>query len=115
MSNPEQMSISFRQQDTDYHIKLVQGNKSEYSVEINGVIYAVLGDKEKLKTACEILNSIPLYNISNSEDLKGRLSTRSDLSFSVEDIGNFGIKILSTKTSESAVSDINDSPYAKIS
>lgn len=108
MSSPEQMNISFRQQSIDYHINLVQGKKSDHLVEINGITYAVLGDKDKLKTACEILNSVLLFNISNSEDLKKILSTRSDISFPIENIENLGIRILSTKANESALSDIND-------
>ena len=91
MSGPEQLHINFLQLNVDYDIDLVKGGKSDYSVKINGTTYAVLGDKEKLKTACEILNSVPLNLISNSEDLKGRLAFREDISFPAQKVGNVGV------------------------
>ena len=69
MSSPEQMNISFRQQGIDYHINLVQGKRSDQTVEINGITYAVLGDEEKLETACKILASfVSLDSITNEKD-----------------------------------------------
>jgi len=76
----------------------LKGENPDYSVKINGTTYAVLGDKEKLKTACEILNSVPLNLISNSEDLKGRLAFREDISFPAQKVDNLGINILNTKS-----------------
>lgn len=75
MSSPEQMHISFQHLGADYDINLVKGAKSDHSVKINGFSYAVLGDQERLSTACEILQSVSLESISNAEDLKRRLST----------------------------------------
>jgi hypothetical protein len=74
MSSPDQLNIKFTRSNVEYDINLVKDKKSEYSVKINGISYAVLGDKQKLKTACEILNSVSLNSITNSEDLKGRLT-----------------------------------------
>jgi len=96
VSSPDQMNINFRQSNIDYYISLIKGYKSENSFKINGIIYAVLGGKEKLKTACDILNSISLDNIANSQDLTGRLSTRSDLLFQTENISMVGVNILET-------------------
>lgn len=96
MSGPEQLHISFRQLNVDYEIDLVKGGKSDYSVEINGVQYAVLGDQEKLTKACEILNSVSLDSISNSDDLKGRLTFREDISFPTQKAGDVGINTLNT-------------------
>ncbi len=45
MSGPQELHISFRHLDTGYDINLIQGEKSDHSVEINGVSYAVLGEK----------------------------------------------------------------------
>ncbi len=84
MSGPQELHVHFRHQSTNYDLHLVKGDKSDHSVEINGVTYSVLGDEEKLKKACEILNSVSLDSISNSQDLQGRLSLREDLSFSTE-------------------------------
>jgi hypothetical protein len=81
MSGPQELHISFRHLDTDYDINLLKGGKSDHSVEINGVSYAVLGEKDKQDTAFKILKSVSLDSISNIEDLKGRLSVREDISF----------------------------------
>ncbi|MCH9626370.1 MAG: hypothetical protein S4CHLAM123_15670 [Chlamydiales bacterium] len=96
MSGPQELHISFHQQDTDYDLTLVKGGKSDHSVKINGVTYAVLGNKEKLATACEILNSVSLNSISNSDDLKGRLAFREDISFPSQKAGDVGINTLNT-------------------
>lgn len=98
MSSPQEMNISFKHLGTDYNIQLVKGEKSDHTVEINGVKYAVLGEKEKLDTACTILNSVSLESISNEEDLKGRLSLREDISFPhTEKTDQIGLEILKTK------------------
>jgi CubicO group peptidase (beta-lactamase class C family) len=81
MSSPQEMHVNFRHLGTDYNINLVKGEKSDHSVEINGVTYAVLGDKEKLDTVCKILESVSLVSVSSAEDLKGRLSLLEDISF----------------------------------
>ena len=96
MSGPQELHISFRHLDTDYDISLIKGEKSDHSVEINGVSYAVLGEKEKLDTACKILNSVLLDSISNVEDLKGRLSVLKDISFPTQKTDDIGIKTLKT-------------------
>lgn len=107
MSSSQELHISFRHLDTDYDINLMKGEKSDYSVEINGVSYAVLGEKGKLETACKILNSVSLDSISDAEDLKEKLSVCKDISFPqaklTHDIGiqtlNITTAIPSTKIS----------------
>lgn len=84
MPEPDEFRVKFQHQGSDYDLRLVKGEKSDYSVTINGVRYAVLGDKDKLKTACEILESISLNSVLSSEDLKQKLSVRKDLSFPVQ-------------------------------
>ncbi len=85
MSSSINMSSSFHVDFSylgkDYNLDLVAGNKSEHSIEINGISYTILGEKEKLSTACELLKSISLDSIQNSEDLKGRLASLKELSF----------------------------------
>lgn len=46
MSGPQEMHIRFQHLGTDYNIDLVKGEKSDHSVKINGISYAVLGDKK---------------------------------------------------------------------
>lgn len=96
MSGPQEMHMSFRHLGIDYDINLVKGEKSDHSVEINGISYAVLGEKEKLDTACKILKSVSLDSISNVEDLKGRLSVLKDISFPTQKTDDIGIKTLKT-------------------
>lgn len=98
MSIPEQMNISFHREGTDYHINLVQGKQSDHTLEINGITYAVLGDKEKLETACKILASVSLDAITSEKDLQGRLSFREDISFpQAQKTDEIGIGVLKTK------------------
>lgn len=82
MSSPNEFHINFGYKKTTYDLHLVKGEKSDHSVEINGTTYTVLGAKEKLQTACEILNSIPLDAITSSSDLQGRLSSLKGVSSS---------------------------------
>lgn len=96
MSGPQEFHFSFRQLDTDYDLTLVKGEKSDHCVEINGVVYAVLGNDEKLKAACEILNSVSLNSISSLDDLKGRLAFRGDISFPTIKAAEIGISTLNT-------------------
>jgi hypothetical protein len=96
MSGPEQIHISFRHLGADYDIKLVKDAKSDHSVQINSSNYAVLGEKEKLDTACEILNTISLDSITNVEELKGRLSVLKDISFPTQKTDDIGIITLKT-------------------
>lgn len=96
MSSPQELHISFRHLDTDYDINLIKGEKSDHSVEINGISYAVLGNKEKLDTACKILKSVLLDSISTVEDLKGSLSVLKDISFPTQTTNDIGIKTLKT-------------------
>ena len=102
MSVPERLQIGFSQFGTDYNLDLVKGEKSDFSVKINGVYYAVLGDKdkEKLKTACDILNSVSLDSISSSEDLKNKLSAQKDVSFPSQKVGGVAHKTLKTSSVE---------------
>ena len=94
----QDFNIKFIHQDTVYNLNLVKGEKSNHSVEINGVSYAVLGEKDKLDTACEILKSLSLDSISSSEDLKGRLSLRGDISFpQAQKTDEIGVQTLGTK------------------
>lgn len=81
MSSPNELHINFGYKGITYNLHLVKGEKSDHSVEINGTTYAVLGSKEKLQTACEILNSILLDSITSSQDLQGRLSSLKGISF----------------------------------
>jgi hypothetical protein len=81
MSIPQEMHISFQHLGADYNIDLMQDEKSDHSVKINGISYAVLGDQEKLKTVCEILASMPLDSITSEQDLIERLSLCKDVSF----------------------------------
>lgn len=95
MSGPQEMHIRFQHLGTDYNIDLVKGKSSAHSVEINGVAYAVLGDKEKLETACKILSSVSLDAITSEKDLQGRLSLRGDISFpQAQKIDSIGTVIL---------------------
>lgn len=104
--NSQDFHISFMCQGTAYNLDLVECEKSEHSVEINGVNYEILGDKEKLDTACEILKSVSLDSISNSEDLKGRLSLRGDVSFPSEQrTDSVGKKTLNTHVSVPVLSE----------
>lgn len=98
MSSPQELHVSFRHGGTDYNINLIKCEKADYSVKINGVTYAVLGDNEKLDSACKILESASLESISNSEDLQGRLSLLEDISFPpTQKTDGIGIKTLGTK------------------
>lgn len=98
MSSPEELHVSFRHQGTDYNVDLIKGGKSDHSVEVNGVTYAVLGEREKLDTACKILNSATLDSISSSKDLIDRLSLLEDISFPQAEVTNeVGIQTLNTK------------------
>lgn len=110
MSSPEQLHISFHQMSVNYDINLVKNGKSEYSVKINGMTYAVLGEKEKLEKACEILNSVSLESISNSEDLQKKLVSREDISFPIQKIDDLGIDVLKTKTLRKSNSTKIDTP-----
>jgi hypothetical protein len=65
MSSPQDFHLNFKFQDISFDIDLAQGKKSDHSVKINGINYAVLGDEEKLQRACEILNTISLDSISS--------------------------------------------------
>ncbi len=97
MSGPQELHISFQHLGTDYNIDLVKGKSSDHSVKINGVAYAVLGDKEKLETACKILASVSLDAITSEKDIQGRLSLREDISFpQAQKTDEIGIKTLNT-------------------
>ena len=97
MSGPQEMHISFQHLGTDYNIDLMKGKSSAHSVKINGVAYAVLGDEEKLETACKILASVSLDSITNEKDLQGRLSHLEDISFpQAQKTDRVGINVLQT-------------------
>jgi len=66
MSGPQELNISFQHLGTDYNINLVKGAKSEHSVDINGISYAVLGEQEKLVRLVNF-KSVSLESISNSK------------------------------------------------
>ncbi|MBA3721194.1 MAG: serine hydrolase [Parachlamydiaceae bacterium] len=98
MSNPQELNIGFRHKDTDYNINLVKGQKSDHYVEINGVSYAVLGDKEKLETACKILSSVSFESNSSFLDLAERLCLLEDVTHAqVRTTNDIGIQTLNTK------------------
>ncbi len=108
MNSSQDFHIIFSHQGTTYDLNLVKGEKSDHSVEINGVSYAVLGEKEKLDTACDILKSVSLNSISSSKDLQGRLSLRGDISFSqAQKTEAIGIRILNSP-SPLAISEYAD-------
>ncbi len=101
MSGPQEMHISFQHHGTDYNIDLVKGKPSDHSVEINGVTYAVLGEQEKLETACKILSSVSLDSITSEKDLQGRLSLLEDISFpQAKKTNRVGIDVLGTSIEE---------------
>ncbi len=81
MSFPRELHLNFSCKGLNYNLDLAMDKKSDYSVEINGVRYAVLGESEKLNAACDILSSISLDALSTPEDLKERLFLRGDISF----------------------------------
>ena len=98
MSSPQEINISFRHRDTEYNVNLVKGQKADQCVEINGVSYDVLGDKEKLESAYKILSSISLDSISSSQDLAERLSLLEDVTLAqVKATNDVGIQVLNTK------------------
>lgn len=98
MSGPQEININFQHLGTDYNLHLVKGEKSDHTVKINGIKYAVLGDKEKLDAACLILNSVSLESVSNEEDLQERLSHRNDITFpQAEKTDLVGVETLKTK------------------
>lgn len=102
MSGPQEMHISFQHHGTNYNIDLVKGKPSDHSVEINGVAYAVLGDQEKLETACKLLSSVSLDSITSEKDLQGRLSFLEDISFpQAKKTDGVKIDILGTSIEES--------------
>lgn len=72
---PQDFHLNFSYQDVNYDVKLVhtQDKESEYSVRINGISYALLGEEEKLPVAYSILNSIQLNSIKSEKDLSGRI------------------------------------------
>lgn len=97
MSAPQEMHIRFQHLGTDYNIDLVKGSPSEYSVKINGITYAVMGDQEKLEMACKILSSVSLESITNEQDLQGRLAVCGDISFpKSQKAEEIGVKVLNT-------------------
>lgn len=98
MSFPNESKIRFIHNDTNYKINLVKEGKSSHSVKINGVTYGVLGDKEKLNKACELLNSVSLDSILTEQDLRERLQERKDISFPVKKTEALGIKILKVES-----------------
>lgn len=87
--------VNFNHEGINYNLNLVKGEKSVHSVSINGINYVVLGKEETLDKACEILNSISLDSITDSDDLKGRLSLIKE--FSVEKTDDIGTSKLGTK------------------
>lgn len=100
MSGPQEMHFSFRHQGTDYSIDLVKG-KSDHSVKINGVDYAVLGDEKKLDAACKILASVvSLGEVTCEKDLRGRLSLLEGISFpQTQKAEEIGIGVFQDKVS----------------
>lgn len=99
MFGPQELGIRFSYSGADYNLNLVRSNeKSPYSVVINGLSYAVLGEENKLSTACELLSSALKTPISNFEDLKERLSSQGDVPFEPANRTNkSGVTILGTE------------------
>lgn len=100
MSCPDKFHVSFGYEGTVYDLNLEKGDKNEksdYTIKINGFTYSVLGDKDKLATACKILSSISFTKdaLVTEEDLKGKLSALKGITSPiVEKLGNFGLNIL---------------------
>jgi hypothetical protein len=94
MSGPQSMHLRFHHQGADYDINLIKGKKSNHTVKIGGVTYAVLGKKGQLEAACAILRSVSLNSISSEEDLKGRLTARGDISFPTRKTEGVGVRTL---------------------
>ncbi|MBA2369787.1 MAG: serine hydrolase [Candidatus Protochlamydia sp.] len=104
MSGPNEFYTNFCYKDVTYNLHLVKGEKFDHSVQINGNMFAVLGSKEKLETACKILNSVLLDAITSSQDLEGRLSFLNGISFP----SSAKIEIVCKKTL--VISNIGDIP-----
>ncbi len=100
MSVPDNFHVSFGYEGTAYDLNLVKGRnneKSDYIIKINGITYSVLGDEDKLATACKILNSISFTKESpvTEEYLKEKLSALEDITSPiVEKAGNLGLNTL---------------------
>lgn len=109
MSSPQEFHITFSHQAVDYDVNLVRNGNSNHSVKINGVVYAILGDEEKLKIASKILNSISLDSISNTEELNGRLLLRGDISFpqaqKTDEISKENFKSVATSSHTSSIAE----------
>lgn len=88
------LHVSFQHKGVNYDIDLVQRSKSDQSVNIKGISYAVLGDSDQLATACEVLRSLSLETILSLEDLADRLSLSKDVvSASVKKIDSVGMQL----------------------
>lgn len=94
MSSPLELRIRFSHLDTNYDIRLQRAKPSEHSIKMNGLNYTVLGDQDKVEAACKILNSLTLNDISNVNDLKGRLSQLKDISFPTQNAHEVAKKTL---------------------
>lgn len=97
MITPHDFNANFRYKGIDYNIHLSKGNKSKNSVELNGVYYKVLTDKDKLTAACEILKKATEQSslITSDEALKDKLSLVEGISFPA---GAFKSSSISSKT-----------------
>lgn len=113
MSIPQELHIRFMQGAIDYDLNLVKGQKSDHSIKINGVSYAVLGDKDKLDIACQILASISLDSIADEADLRAKLSSRGDITFSTQKIDDVSSSTLLPKSKLSFLEKIRK--YEKLS
>ena len=103
---PHELHINFQLQGNDYDISLVKGDKGKHTVEINGATFTVLGNEDRLHSACDILKSVSLESISNSEDLKKKLSILEGITFpQTQKTDNLGTQILKTTIDSPAVTN----------
>jgi hypothetical protein len=100
MPMPNSFHLNFSYQGTDYDVDLKQGKKSKYQVEINGVKYAVLGKKENLKKATDILQSISLKDINSIASLEKRLCQKNVAFAKTQETHSIGTKTLQTPASK---------------
>lgn len=98
--------VNFSHQGINFDLDFVKDAKSDHLVKINGIYYAVLGEKKNLAIACAILKSISLDSISNSEDLQKKLSQLGDISIPKQKTEGVGITTLQGVEKEKDVSAI---------
>lgn len=94
----DNLHLDFSHDNKSYHIDLVQGQKSDTAIVINGVAYSILTDEKQLEEVKTILSSIHQTSFLSLEDLQNRI-TESD-NVSSNKLHKIGVDILDlSKTS----------------